>query len=177
MNPARLKVLFVGLIVIIMGSVLLLFYDFPKKIDLTYPAIELQPSTTQSSKETTLNIKGTLKRPFLRNSIFKGSVTVDNYDYTKTYDLIDFPILETGDQRYSVLSYTTVLTDPDTNEVYSDLISLGIIYIDGNFDHVGIRANGPINEEKSESINRWIVAPAENEEEATLLYQSFMEGD
>lgn len=74
------KSLVILILIIIIGFIIFLLLDnFPKKVDISYPAVEFELGDPESVEETTVTIKGILKRPLFRSHVFEGDVIIDRY--------------------------------------------------------------------------------------------------
>jgi hypothetical protein len=79
-----LKVVISCVVSLLVVSSFLFLYDFPKKIDIEYPAMEYRVGKPESAEATTIKIKGTVRNPLFRGEpTFHGQFIVDKYDYTK----------------------------------------------------------------------------------------------
>ncbi|RUT33580.1 hypothetical protein EJP77_08015 [Paenibacillus zeisoli] len=144
----------------------LILYDFPKEVDIHYPAVEYRSGDQSSSTSTNIRIKGTLSRPFWRDSRFSGQIIIDSYPFTKSYDLIDIEFNKKILNGIGTLSYTQILNGKP------DLQMLGTIWISGDFDKLniwGIRKAGAAGPSSIPIIS----APARTNEEAVSINRLF----
>ena len=63
---------------------ILIYYDFPKKVDMELPAFAYMYGE-EVGEQTTVAIKGKVKRPLFRKSVFEGSIFIDSYEITKEH--------------------------------------------------------------------------------------------
>lgn len=144
----------------------LALYDFPKEVDIGYPAVEYQGGNQSSSTITSIRIKGTLFRPLWRDSRFSGQIIIDSYPFTKSYDLIDIEFNKKISNGIGTLSYTQILNGRP------DLQMLGAIWISGDFDKLniwGISKTGAADKSSFPIIS----APARSYEEAVSINRLF----
>jgi hypothetical protein len=139
-------------------------YDFPKKIDSEYSAVEFQVGNPESAEVTKIKIKGTLIQPMFEDPIFKGEIIIDKYDFTKSYQLMDFIFPgEDFTTKAGTLSYTSIIDGKPVGEMF------GLILKSGDFKQLAILVN---RENPEDSFPRKVIsAPAKNYEEALEIYE------
>ncbi len=140
-----------------------MLYDFPKTVDIEYPAIEYRDKS--SATKTMITIKGTLARPIFRNVSFSGKIVIDKYEFTKTYELIDIAFYKNIKQGSMV--YTTIKNGKPVLEI------LGTIRMSGEFDKLNISVGEKLGTKTEFSTNLKISAPAKSYDEALSISQSF----
>ncbi|MBW5447617.1 hypothetical protein GE107_16285 [Cohnella sp. CFH 77786] len=148
-------------IILIAAGAFVLLYNFPKTIDIEYPAIEYLEDDPLTAQATTIRIQGTLSRPLFRNATFHGKFIIDKYDFTKTYWLMDV-VMRNG---WGWLTYANT-TNGDTT-----LQSLGSIWMSGDFDKLKIVVHEPVSGEYTKPSVIRISAPAKNYYEALSIDQ------
>jgi hypothetical protein len=159
-----LKIIFALASVIVFISI----YDFPKKIDSEYSAVEFQVGNPESAEVTKIKIIGTLTDPFFGESTFKGDIIIDTYDFTKSYKLMDFIFPgEDFTTKAGTLSYTSIKDGKPVGEM------LGLILKSGDFKQLAILVN---REKPEENFPKKVIsAPATNYEEALEIYEKLKE--
>jgi hypothetical protein len=158
-----LGLVWVVLLFLIVASAFLLLYDFPKKFEIEYPAMEYREGDPASGQATTIKIKGTLTRPILSDPTFHGQFIIDKYEMTKTFDVIDIVFSKEMTDGVGALSYNF------TKNGEVDLQMFGAIWISDNFDQLTILVNEPIGGERKTAKNLRISAPAKTYDEAMLV--------
>lgn len=120
-----------------------LFYSFPKTIDLDYPAIEYRNDEPGQAEVARIWIKGTLRRPLFRDGSFRGSIVIDKYEFTRTFQLLDVQLSQREDAAMGLLTYSPV------QNVLQPIRSLGMLWVSGNFERLEIHhsrgENGPVS--------------------------------
>lgn len=168
------KSLIAWAVTLIIGlSAFIFLFDFPKQINITYPAVEFELGNETSAEETTLIIKGTLKRPLFRNRIFEGQISVDKYPATTDNIMLSgMEFIELENDKYaSGLFYL------DAN---FDMVIFGAIYTDKEFGQVNLAfqeqdGNSITNENPKSTTRLLLSAPASSYEEADQIYNQLKE--
>jgi len=128
-------------LIIVLGIVtilILFFYQFPKQVDLVSPAVSFYENDPSSIKHTPIRISGTLNRPLFQQHIFKGTVTIDGFEFTKENGTLDTYVL---DKNNGINSGNLVYHKPSKP---GEIITLSMIWFDDNFEHINIVSNwGP----------------------------------
>ncbi|MFE7062000.1 hypothetical protein ACFVAD_07595 [Sutcliffiella sp. NPDC057660] len=153
-------IVFAGVLLLLLSFVFLVFYDFPKKIDLDYPAYEYNSNQPEYGEETRIKLQGVLKRPIFSDEVFSGKIIIDKYQETAEYELIDVGFH--SENGMGSLSYT------NTSNGELELNLFGVIWKSDDFDMVNIMLNNP-NSQSSEEIHLRISAPANNYNEAERI--------
>ncbi|WP_163538449.1 hypothetical protein [Gracilibacillus sp. YIM 98692] len=138
----------------------LYFYPFPTKINEEFSAIQYRVGKPDSAEKTTVKINGTLQRPLFRNRTFKGEFMIDNYEFTKNYNLIELTFHQNTRNGIASLVYTTV---EDGKPI---LESFGAMWISEDFEELNIVVLEPIGESRKTGTDLRISAPANSYEEA-----------
>lgn len=136
------------------ASAFLYLYDFPKKIDLEFPAMEYRVGKPDSGEATTIKVTGTLKKPLFRKPTFRGQFIVDKYDYTKKY------------QIWEIENYRDILFYYGNNKGSIFQKPLGYLVISENFAQMNIVVFEEVNDNSPSFKDLRISAPARNYEEA-----------
>lgn len=153
----------VFLILIISGSFVVL-YNFPKSINIEYPAVEFRAGDISSVQKTTIRIKGTLFRPLFRNNKFRGQIIIDKYDFTKTYHLFDITFYKNIKNGLGTVAYY--------NEEPSGIM-LGTIWKLGYFENLKVLVNEPVGADSGAATNLEIIAPAKDYDTALVIHQLY----
>ncbi|MBJ6362563.1 hypothetical protein ACFOQM_14965 [Paenibacillus sp. GCM10012307] len=158
------KPLFSIVFAIVVLSIFLSAYNFPKTIDVTYSAVQFSEGDLSSAQETSVQVEGTLSRPLFGESSFRGKLSVegDEYEYTKSYELIDVVFHKEIRNGFGGLTYTSAINGKP------DLKLLGALWIRGAFDQMKLQVNDP-----GSSDPDFITAPAANLEEARKIKADF----
>lgn len=159
-NFKAAPIVFAGTLLLLLSFCFLLLYDFPKKIDLDYPAYEYVSGQSGDGEETSIKIQGVLKRPIFRNEVFSGKIIIDKYKESADYELID--VVFHSKNGMGSLSYTRT----DNGEV--DLNLLGVIWMAEDFGKINIMLNPSSSESGGEEQLR-ISAPASDYMEAESM--------
>ena len=147
-----------AILIPIPSVVFLIYYDFPKKIDMELPAFEYMYGE-EVGEQTTVAIKGKVKRPVFRKSVFEGSIFIDSYEITKEH-----PDIVSIDMDNYIGSINIVNFE---SRKYENLF-LGIIRTEQNLESMLIHVSGEtVKDEKSKII----ALPANNIEEAMEVYE------
>jgi len=154
----RLKVMISSIVVLFAAaSAFLYLYDFPKKIDLVFPAMEYRVGKPDSGEATTIKVIGTLNSPLFRDPYFHGQFIVDKYDYTKIYQLRDFEF------NQDIVFYH------GNNKGTPFQKFLGYLVTSDNFAQLNIVVFEEINDNQRSDRDLRISAPAKNYEEAMKI--------
>ncbi len=136
-------------VIILCGVALILWWNIPSKINAEYAGIQYNVDT-KTNEQVNIKIDGKL----YKNDVFKGKIVIDNFDFTKEYDLIPITFDKSITNGRGTLAYTTVV---DGEPI---LKMIGTIKINDDFSKVYITTNK--EETKKDFI---IAAPAKNLEE------------
>lgn len=148
-----------------LAAAFLLLFDFPRKISVTYHAVEYDENGKYIV--TSVSVDGVYQKPLLRDPSFKGRIVCGDYDFTKELDLADVKF----DRNFGgmgILTYAGFRKGTPVTE------GLGTIKISGNFDGIAISVtNGDILKERH--VETLILcAPAGNPAEARKIGESEM---
>ncbi|OPA78713.1 hypothetical protein BVG16_12740 [Paenibacillus selenitireducens] len=122
-------------LIIVLGiiiTLILFFYQFPKKVDIVSPAVSFYEKDPSSIKHTSIRISGTLNRPLFQQHIFKGTVTIDGLEFTKENGTLDTYVL---DKNNGINSGNLVYHKPSKP---GEIVTLSMIWFDDNFEHINI---------------------------------------
>ncbi|MGO4349715.1 hypothetical protein AB4Z45_29950 [Paenibacillus sp. MCAF9] len=154
----RLKVIMLcAALPLVAVSAFLFIYNFPKKIDLEYPALEYRVGKPESGEVTTIKVKGTIYKPLFRDPSFHGQFIINKYDYTKNYQLRDIDF------------YQDLLFYHQNENGTSVHKPLGYLMISDNFAQMNIYVNENMNDNQLIGKDLRISAPAKNYEEAMRI--------
>lgn len=145
-------------------TVFLSFYNFPKRVDISYPAVEFELGDSKIDK-TTVKINGILKRPLFRSHTFEGHVMVDKYQLSE--ENVETKQFEMGKEK-GVYSFST---PPESNWddgilVLSEEEFSTTVWTDKAFENFVFYVNA------NESDNAHLSAPAITYEEAVQIYKT-----
>ena len=133
-------------LIIVLGiitTLILFFYQFPKKVDLVSPAVSFYENDPSSIKNTSIRISGTLNRPLFQQHIFKGTVTIDGLEFTKVNGTLDTYVL---DENNGINSGNLVYHKPSKP---GEIVTLSMIWFDDTFEHINIVSNWGQNKKLS----------------------------
>jgi hypothetical protein len=150
-------------VAVFVGTLFLLFYSFPKAIELDHPAVEYRNDGSAQAELTRIRIKGILTRPLFRDGSFRGSIVIDKYDFTRTYKLAKVQLAQRDNTTTGLLIYFPVST-------LLPVQSLGMLRMSGDFERLIIYRPHVENGQ----VPYILTAPARTLEEA-LANQSLLE--
>ncbi|WP_152394280.1 hypothetical protein [Paenibacillus guangzhouensis] len=133
-------------LIIVLGiitTLILVFYQFPKKVDLVSPAVSFYENDPSSIKNTSIRISGTLNRPLFQQHIFKGTVTIDDLEFTKANGTLDTYVL---DKNNGIHSGNLVYHKPSKP---GEIVTVSMIWFDDDFEHINIVSNWGENKKLS----------------------------
>ncbi|MGI2293798.1 MerR family transcriptional regulator [Paenibacillus sp. GXUN7292] len=163
-RPVVKAILILGCIAVLFGAVVLLS-GIPKKIDKELPAVQFRINDETYSEVTSISIQGKLYKRWFTSPRFAGSLVIDNYEYTKTYELLGITFFDSIQQGWGVLTYSTVI------DGRPELESLGLIRITKDFEQLAIWAYEPKLGDHKSTTDLLIAAPAQTREEAVRIYE------
>lgn len=138
--------------------IFIFFYDFPKKIEVTRPAVSFNEKDPTSLKDTFIHVSGSLSRPLFRNHVFEGSIIIDGIEKTVKYETMDIEVLKNNNEvNMGNLVY-------NTSSTYATM--LGIIWFDDNFYDISILG---VNTEDKQKEIVYIVTGESYEEALSTL--------
>lgn len=146
----------------------LLLYMIPirNKINITLDGIQGRIGEPNYSKDLTITIEGLYDSYLLKNDRFKGSIKVENYEFT---GLKLFPFVFEITDSFSPLFYV------DNNSGVPKHKSLGMIYTTPLFKELFILVSEPIQASSkswTEDTGLYISAPANNLLEAERIVRN-----
>lgn len=124
----------ISLIVIlgIVTALFLYFYKFPKEVNIVSPAVSFYENDPSSVEGTTIKVSGILYRPLFQQHVFKGTVTIDNLEFTKENETLDTYIL---DRNSGINMGNLVYHKPS---IPGEFLTLSMIWFDDTFEHINI---------------------------------------
>lgn len=158
----RKKVILSGLILLLLITMFTCFYNFPNKIDLSYPAVECNKTQTLPFQNTTVVVKGIYYKPLFKNPYFEGKIYISSYSITKSYSLSNI-------EFYKDLGNIGYLVYTSENNGNSVLVQLGTIQIQSAFKKILINITDPAYGKNS----LFIGAPANTYDDAIKIKNSF----
>lgn len=159
------KILLGLIIVILIVGGWFAIFGIQRAVDVEYEAIQFQKTdTTDASDEvqTTITVTGKLHKKLFKTPLFVGSVTVDLYDFTKTYEMINLNLNKHNEKYYSVLHYHANINGKPEQAF------LGLIWVNDNFEEIIIVDTEHIGIEHQYMI---ITAPAQTLTDAIQMYE------
>lgn len=132
----------------------------PRTINKEYPAVQYRINDETYSENTTIAIKGKLFKRLFSEPKFVGSFVVDNFEYTKTYELANIMFYKSIRNGWGGLTYITVKDGRPIHE------SLGSIWMSDNFEKLTIWVYEPLDSDHKSTTDLVISAPAKSRSEA-----------
>jgi len=169
-RPMIKVILILGCIAVLFGVAMLLS-GIPRKIDKELQAVQFRINDEAYSEATSISIKGKLYKRWFTNPRFVGSFVIDNYEYTKTYELLGITFLESLEHGWGGITYHTVVDGKP------ELESLGVIRTTNNFDELAIWAYEPKIGDHKSTTDLMIAAPAHSRKEAVQIYERLFPKD
>ena len=153
-----IKILAAALIVVFLVSYI------PRNINVEYPAIRY-PESGSDVVQTSVVIKGKLSRPLFSSPTFKGTIIIEDYNFTKEDRLLSLKFGKDFEE-----SNDLVYESYDANTGYLDMKGVGYIWILGNMDKICIWGAAPENVGATGDFEEVIIsAPAETKEDAVQI--------
>ncbi|WP_028563386.1 hypothetical protein [Paenibacillus pinihumi] len=131
------------ILLVIITTLFLFFYPFPKKVDLVSPAVSFYENDPSSIKHTSIRVSGTLKRPLFKQHRFKGTVRIDGLEFTKENDTLDTYVL---DKNNGINLGNLVYHKPSDQ---GEFVTLSMFWFDDSFKNINIVSNWGKNKELS----------------------------
>ncbi|NIK70640.1 hypothetical protein [Paenibacillus sp. BK720] len=161
-------------IVLALAGLIVWKYDFPKKINRSYPAVEFRPGNPSTVDKTTVTVKGTLHRKLFRNQQFTGSIKVAKYKLTTARM---FPVTFNKDIKEGWGSVTYF------NEQYratgaistGTLIGFTSVWKKVEFESVKLLLFEPVGTGQGQGKDLQILAPATDYNSALALSEQYKE--
>ncbi|GLX68749.1 hypothetical protein [Paenibacillus glycanilyticus] len=150
-------------------------YDFPKKINLTYPAIEFRPGNQASVDKTAITLKGTLHRKLFRDQRFTGEIEITKYEVTKAR-MMPIVFNKNINNGWGVTVYLNDTYDADSGAVQEmNIVQLSSIWKTGDFDSMKFLLFEPVGADSGQGKDLQIMAPATDYDSAMALDQQYKE--
>ncbi|MGO4108458.1 hypothetical protein [Paenibacillus sp. YAF4_2] len=170
-----LKISGIVLFILLAAAGLIIWkYDFPKKINLTYPAVEFRAGDPSSVDKTTITIKGTLHRKLWRNESFSGQIDIAKYEVTKSR-MAPFIFHKEINYGWGVLTYFNEAYKTTGAVKSSIIVMLSSIWKIGEFESLKLLLNEPVGQSPSQGKDLEIMAPATDYESALALDRQYKE--
>lgn len=177
MMNRRLKITGIVLFLLLAVAGLIVWkYDFPKKIKLTYPAVEFRPGHPSLVDKTTITIKGTLHRRLFHDERFTGHIEIAKYDVTKSRMA---PIIFQKDTLggWGNLAYFVYAFKPSGAVKKLDIVQLSSIWKTGKFENVKLQLYERVEADLGSGKYIQIMAPATDYDSALALEQQYKDRD
>ncbi|WP_201007708.1 hypothetical protein [Paenibacillus glycanilyticus] len=150
-------------------------YDFPKKINLTYPAVEFRPGDPSTVDKTTVTVKGTLHRKLFRNQSFTGKIEIAKYDVTKE-NMMRTTFYEDTKSGWGVTVYLDSTHDATTGALKAwNIVQFSSIWKTGEFESLKLLLFEPVGAASGQGKDLQILAPATDYDSAFALSEQYKE--
>ncbi|OAB27039.1 hypothetical protein PMSD_23975 [Paenibacillus macquariensis subsp. defensor] len=136
----------------------------PRTIDREYAAIQFRMNDDTYVENITIS-KGKLYTRFFSDPKFKGSIMIDNFEYTKTSEVFDITFYKTILEGWGPLQYDVF----DNGKVDTEF--LGSIWMSDHFDKLTIWVFEPLDGERKSTRDLIISAPANSRKEAIQIVE------
>lgn len=154
----------------IVSIVVLLFlrlYPFPHAIHTQQSVVQFIENDPDSASTTTMRIDRYLYKPFLRDSTFKGNISLDSFASTKQDQTLDIVVTE----HHNGINLGNLTYQSQVSPFH--LTNQGLIWFDDNFEHINIWASSAWTAKEDKHHSLFIVGAANHLPEA-LSIQSDM---
>lgn len=161
------------LLLAVISALVVLISGIPRKIDVSYPAIQMrylgEDSVPVEVEKTNIRIKGKYSNRLLSNPRFSGEIIIASLPHVHDYELIDLEFSNKEQGISAVLVYTAIIEQKPV------LDSVGQLITDSKFQQLMIRILEPIGtDRKSTEEGLQLLAPAETKAEAIRIYNELM---
>lgn len=143
-------------------TIFLIYYDFPREINLEYPAMEYRVGDPSTAESISVRINGTLSRPLFRDAVFNGEMVFDKYEFTHTQRLMEVVFNQELRNGLSSVYYHRIFDGKP------ELTGFAMMWIAGDFEQLNLIIFEPIGEPGIATDLR-ISAPAQTYDEAILI--------
>ncbi|WP_416150094.1 hypothetical protein ACM26V_03600 [Salipaludibacillus sp. HK11] len=165
MKSKKIKVTILVLITAVSSvGIFLMFYGVPINISSNVTAFEFLPDETNNGEEISVYIDGVYKNPVLGKSTFSGSIQIDKYSLTESYEMFDLSFESPSFVNMATLSYTSVEEGKLMLEMFGN-----VWLSDDVFDRFIIILNE--NTQLGIAQGTTIAVPAQNYSEAIRLFE------
>ncbi|WP_028594507.1 hypothetical protein [Paenibacillus assamensis] len=156
------RITFISFVVVIIFGFFIWLYEFPSRVQFELPAVQFNAGNSKTVKKTIIRVNGTYHRPLFRKERFEGSIQIDSFPFTKSYELV--PLTMHTDKtgvNYTVLTYI----NPDPSAHHIDIV--GTMWVSEEWKEIKIEIlrEGESNNPKG----AYIIAPSTSYEEAQVI--------
>lgn len=162
LRPVK-KTFLIATIITIVFFAIVAISGIPKEIDKQYTAVMYRENEVGKIDKTSITVKGKLYKKLFSDTRFIGKIVISRFGYTKNYELCDVIFHKAVKDGYGSLIYDTTMNGAPKLE------TLGLIWIEGDFEKLTILVGEPILSENKSYKNLIISAPAETKEEAIKI--------
>ena len=158
--------------VVIVCTILLLiiFLQYiPWPVDKSIQLVQYQNNNLSYEQPLSIQIEGKYYRSLFKDDLFKGSINLNNYDFTEEWHTVDIVF----NDRYGILRYIKLNNTP-LGDWSIDSKTLGIILAIPGFDNFSILFDGGSNSNpslRSSENTLFISYPANNRKEALNILE------
>lgn len=156
-------------ILLIAGLFITIFILFcrPTNINIEYPAVKYRANDNVHTENIKIKIQGKIYKNIFSNPTYIGKINIENYDFTKQYQLLPIIFDRKIMNGMGSMTYTTVINGSPKVEL------LGTIWISDNFKTVHILINEPIGKDEKTVGDLIISAPAQTHKDAIKISETF----
>ncbi|MGZ9585794.1 helix-turn-helix domain-containing protein [Paenibacillus marinisediminis] len=144
-------------------SVLIGISAIPETIHAEYPAVQYRANDASYMERTKIKVDGKLYTRWFSDPRFKGTFVIEQYPYTKEYQLVNIVFYDDIRNGWGYLIYSSFSNGRPILE------SLGSIWIDKHMGKINIQVFEPISGDAKTTKDLIISAPAETREEAIAI--------
>ncbi|MEC0090476.1 hypothetical protein [Paenibacillus macquariensis] len=160
-----LKVMLLLLCIASLFGIVIAISGIPSTIDKEYAAVQFRMNDDTYVENITISVKGKLYTRFFSDPKFKGSIMIDNFEYTKTNEVIDITFYKSMLKGGGMLHYTPI----DNGTV--NIEALGVIWMSDHFDKLTIWVFEPLDGDRKSTTDLIISAPANSRKEAIQIVE------
>ncbi len=149
--------------IILLFVIVVALSGIPRSIHKEFETAQYRMDDETYVEYSQMTITGKLYKRFFSNPKFVGSIMIDNFEITKTYNLFDLTFYKSAWNGYSTLTYSTV----ENGMPYIE--SIGTIWMSNDFEDIMVWVFEPIGgRSKSSTVDKAliIVAPTKSREAA-----------
>jgi hypothetical protein len=160
------------LILLAIFALVILISGIPRKVDVSYPAIQMryfgEDSIPVDVESTRIKIKGKYVNRLLDNPRFSGEIIIESMPHLHDYALID---MEFGNRKRGI---TAIIVYNAYIDHKSKIETVGELIVDKDFQQLMIRILEPTAANHKSAKGLHLLAPAETAEDAIRIYNDLM---
>lgn len=137
----------------------------PRSINKEYAAVQYRASDSTNTYNTNIIVKGKLYKRLFSNPKFVGSISIDNFEYSKKHQLFDITFTKSIQASSGYLIYHVVENGVPLQE------ALGVIWMSENFSQLTILVFEPFDSQQRSTKDLIISAPANTRTEAIQIFE------